>query len=78
MSTTPHTSSAGQLDTVTEGVSPSQTDAKQEQVNPSANGTVSADSIPPESKQKTGNQRTISDILLAALDDIDAPLPEED
>ena len=39
---------------MTEGVSPSQTDAKQEQVNPSANGTVSADSIPPESKQKTG------------------------
>ena len=26
----------------------------------------------------TGNQRTISDILLAALEDIDAPLPAED
>ena len=25
----------------------------------------------------TGNQRTISDILMAALEDIDAPLPED-
>ena len=57
---TPHTDSAGQPNAVAvqvdsaESVPPSQVNAKQKQENPSANGTTSADGIPPESKQKTG------------------------
>ena len=58
MNITPHTDSAGQPDTLAvqvnsaESVSPSQVNVEQKQ--PSANGTASADGIPPESKQKTG------------------------